>query len=153
VTECKICELVARRDAGDAPPWDCIWRTRLWDLVHSYNTALPGWLVLVARRHVEAADELSEEESIELGALLRRASLALKQVTGCVKTYVVLFAEQEGHRHVHLHIVPRMADQPEERRGAGAFAYLGRPPEERVPEATMNDIAARIRGALLAMGD
>ena len=51
---CQTCELIARRDAGIAPLWDCIHRTAYWDIVHSYNTALPGWLVLVARRHIEA---------------------------------------------------------------------------------------------------
>ncbi len=42
---CMTCELVARRDRGEAPLWDNIYRTAHWDLVHSYNTALPGWLV------------------------------------------------------------------------------------------------------------
>jgi hypothetical protein len=45
------CELIARQDAGIAPPWDAILRTDYWDIVHAYNTSLPGWLVLVLRRH------------------------------------------------------------------------------------------------------
>ena len=145
---CMTCELIARRDAGIAPPWDCIHRTRFWDVVHSYNTALPGWLVLVARRHVEAVAELTEDEAVELGVLLRRVSLALQEVTGCVKTYVVQFAEMAEHPHVHFHVVPRMADQPEDRRGAKVFAYLGVAAEERVGEETMNEIAARVQRIL-----
>ena len=96
---CKTCELTARRDAGMAPLWDCIHRTRFWDVVHSYDTALPGWLILVARRHIEAIDELTDEEAVELGILLRRVSLALKEVTGCLKTYVIQFAEMAEHPH------------------------------------------------------
>jgi hypothetical protein len=46
---CKTCELIARRDAGAAPPWDCIHRTPLWDVAHAFDTALPGWLVWKAR--------------------------------------------------------------------------------------------------------
>ncbi|MAT98493.1 MAG: hypothetical protein CL608_15215 [Anaerolineaceae bacterium] len=65
--------------------WDNIFRTQYWDVVHSYNTGLPGWLVLVARRHIAAIDEMSEAEAAELGNLLRQVSLSLKQVTGCRK--------------------------------------------------------------------
>ena len=148
---CKTCELVDRRDAGNVPLWDCIQRTRFWDLVHSYNTALPGWLVLVARRHIEAIDELTDDEAIELGRLVRRVSIALREVTGCVKTYVVQFAEHEDHPHVHFHIVPRMETQPEDRRSTKIFGYLGVPEEERVTEERMNEISAKIQGILLSM--
>jgi len=148
---CITCELVNRRDAGDAPLWDCIQRTQFWDLVHSYNTALPGWLVLVARRHIEAIDELTDDEAIELGRLVRRVSIALREVTGCIKTYVVQFAEHEDHPHVHFHIVPRMEDQPEDRRSVRIFGYLGVPDEERVPEERMNEISAKIISVLLSM--
>jgi diadenosine tetraphosphate (Ap4A) HIT family hydrolase len=148
---CKTCELVRRRDAGQAPPWDRIQRTQFWDVVHSYNTALPGWLVLAARRHIEAIDELTDDEAAELGRLLRRVSAALKEVTGCVKTYVMQFAEAAEHPHVHFHVVPRMADAPEERRSVGSILYLNVAEEECVPEERMNAIADRIRSALEAM--
>ena len=147
---CQTCELVARRDAGEAPPWDAIYRSQYWDVVHSYNTSLPGWLVLVARHHIAAIDEMSDEEAVELGRLLRRVSLALKAATGCVKTYVIQFAEAADHPHVHFHVVPRMAGQPEDHRGPYVFRYLGVTEEERVTEARMNELAAQIREILLA---
>lgn len=142
---CVICELVARRDAGLAPLWDNIHRTPFWDVVHNYNTSLPGWIVLVARRHIEAVDELTEEEAVELGLFLQKVSVALKEVVGCAKTYVMQFAESAGHTHVHFHVVPRMADQPEERRATKIFGYLGVSEEERVSEARMNEIAGQVR--------
>jgi len=148
MTSCHTCELTMRRDAGNAPLWDSIERTDYWDVVHSYNTALVGWLVLVARRHISAIDELSEAEAAELGSLIRRVSLALKEVTGCTKTYVVQFAEHPDHPHVHFHIVPRMADQPEDRRGPNVFKYLNVGDEERVSEDEMNRIAVEIRRSL-----
>jgi diadenosine tetraphosphate (Ap4A) HIT family hydrolase len=145
---CKTCELIARRNAGVAPLWDCIHRTLYWDVVHSYNTALPGWLVLVARRHIEAIDELMDEEAVELGILLQRVSLALKETTGCLKTYVMQFAEMAEHPHVHFHIVPRMANQPENRRATNVFGYLGVSEEERVSEETMNEISVKVKQLL-----
>ena len=149
---CKTCELIARRDAGTAPLWDCIYRARFWDVVHSYNTALPGWLVLVVQRHIEAIDELTDDEAVELGVLIRLVSMALKKVTGCVKTYVVQFAEMAEHPHVHFHIIPRMANQPEERRSTRVFEYLGVSEEERVSEETMNEIGTQVQRLLFSEG-
>ena len=147
---CQTCELVARRDQAEAPPWDAIYRSQYWDVVHSFNTSLEGWLVLVARRHMAAVDEMSDEEAVELGRLIRRVSLALREATGCVKTYVIQFAESPDHPHVHFHVVPRMADQPEDHRGPNVFRYLGVADTERVAEAKMNNLAAQIRQILLA---
>jgi diadenosine tetraphosphate (Ap4A) HIT family hydrolase len=145
---CKTCELVAARDAGTAAPWDCIYRTELWDVVHAYDTSLPGWLVLVARRHTAAIHAMTAEEAQELGILIREVSIALQEATGCLKTYVIQFAEAAEHPHVHFHVIPRMADQPAERRSTQVFGYLGVPEEERVSEETMNRIAAQIHESL-----
>lgn len=106
--------------------------------------------MLVLQRHIESLDELTEQEAAELGGLIRRVSSSLKSVIGCVKTYVIQFAEHEAHPHVHFHIVPRMANQPADRRSAQVFGYLGVPPEERVSEDQMNEICANIRDDLLS---
>ncbi len=82
--------------------------------------------------------------------LIRRTSVALKEVTGCIKTYVIQFAEKAEHPHVHFHIIPRMADQPEERTGTLIFGYLGVPEEERVSQDVMNGIAVKVREILQA---
>lgn len=150
MTNCMTCELIKRRDAGVAPLWDSIHRTQYWDVVHSYNTSLAGWLVLVIRRHITAVDEMTEAEAVELGKLIRQVSLALKEVLGCAKTYVVQFAEALEHPHVHFHIVPRMPDQPDEYKGPHVFKYLGASDETRIEEAHMNRIAQEIRQRLLA---
>ena len=83
-----------------------------------------------------------------MGPLIRRVSLSLKAVVGCVKTYVIQFAEHEDHPHVHFHIVPRMANQPTDRRSTQVFAYLGVSQEESVSEDQMNEIGVRIRDEL-----
>ncbi len=146
---CYTCELVKRRDADNAPLWDSIYRTDYWDVVHSYNTALYGWLVLIARRHIAAIDEMTEQEAIELGPLIRQISTILKGITGCTKTYVMQFAEHPEHPHVHFHIVPRLADLPEDRRSIHIFRYLDVPIEERVSEAAMNQLAEEVRRRLV----
>lgn len=149
--DCHTCELTTQRDSGDAPLWDNIYRSQYWDVVHAYNTSLLGWLVLVARRHIAAIDEMTEAEAVEMGKLVRQISIVLKEHTGCSKTYLAQFAEAPRHKHVHFHIVPRMADQPDDHKGPHIFKVLGVSDEERVSEAAMNDLALKIRRSLLEM--
>ena len=148
MSDCYTCQLVSQRDAGNAPLWDNIYRTDHWDVVHSYNTALLGWTVLVMRRHITAIDEMTESEAAELGQLIRQVSVALKETTGCLKTYVVQFAEAAEHPHVHFHVIPRMADQPLDRKSTEILNYLGVPEDERIDEAVMNEIASTMQRRL-----
>jgi diadenosine tetraphosphate (Ap4A) HIT family hydrolase len=148
INKCITCELVVRRDIGEAPIWDSILRTQNWDIVHCNDTSLLGWIVVIARRHIESIDQLTYAEALELGGLLRKVSQALKKVIKCNITYVIQFAEAAGHRHVHFHIVPRMADLPEEYRGVRIFKLLGVSDKDRVSEETMNKFAIQIRRIL-----
>jgi diadenosine tetraphosphate (Ap4A) HIT family hydrolase len=150
IAVCLSCELIARRDRGEAPDWDCILRTDYWDVVHSYDTSLPGWLVLIARRHVAAVDALTVDEMRACGVLQHQVSVALKQAVGCERTYVAQFTESPEHPHVHFHVIPRMPDMPDEARGPNVFQrYLGVGEAARVPETQMNAIAQSVGGSLL----
>ena len=120
-SECYACE----QSALDAPFRERFVRRGGWRIAHDFNSSLEGWLVVAPLRHVESLDELTAEEAVELGCLVREASIALKSVTGCQKTYVMLFAEAEGFAHLHVHVVPRMHDQPDDRTGSAVFGYLG----------------------------
>jgi RimJ/RimL family protein N-acetyltransferase/diadenosine tetraphosphate (Ap4A) HIT family hydrolase len=145
MTHCRTCELVRRRDQGEAPVWDCILRTDGWDLVHAYDTSLAGWMVLVLRRHATSVAALTEPEAVELGRLVRAVSVALEDVTGCLKTYVVQFAEHPLHPHVHVHVIPRRPDLAAAEIGPGIFARLGVPEAERVAQPRLNQIAEALR--------
>jgi diadenosine tetraphosphate (Ap4A) HIT family hydrolase len=147
---CATCALLAARDTGTRPLWDNIFRTAHWDVVHAFDTSLPGWLVLVARRHIEAVADLTREEATQLGLLIHATSQALAEATGCVKTYVVQFAESADHPHVHVHVIARQAGHPDELRGPRVFGALGVPENQRVPEAEMNRIATKVGAALSA---
>lgn len=126
-----------------------IWSVPGWRVAHAFNSSLAGWLVVLPTRHIESVDELTVAESEALGNLLREASLALKSVTGCLKTYVVMFAESEGFSHLHFHVVPRMFDLPEDRIGPKVFAYLK---EEPLSEFRRDQIALQVRNAFEVRG-
>jgi diadenosine tetraphosphate (Ap4A) HIT family hydrolase len=76
------------------------------------------------------------------------SSPRVTQVTGCVKTYVIQFAEHPQHPHVHFHIIPVMADMPADQRALNIFKHLGVSEDQRVSEADMNAIARAIKNSL-----
>ena len=128
-------------------PERAIWLSDGWRVVHSFNSSLLGWLVIVPRRHIESMHELSDAEAAVLGPLVRDVSGALVRVLGCAKTYVIMLAEAPGFTHLHVHVVPRAHDMPEEFRGTQVFGYLKRPSEEWVPLDARRDLALRLRAA------
>jgi diadenosine tetraphosphate (Ap4A) HIT family hydrolase len=112
------------------------------------GTALEAWLVLVPRRHVTTVADLTDAEAERWGSWQVRLSRALHTATGCVKTYIVQFAEAEGFAHVHFHIVPRAMTHPHDRRGPAAFSYLSRPQHEQVTTRQMDTLGESLRRAL-----
>lgn len=144
---CRICLQIEQRKAPDAPLWNNILDAQYYDVAHAANSALPGWTMIVAKRHVSTLDELTEDEAIELGLLIRRVSQALKQAVGCVNTYVMQFSEKQPH--VHFHIVPRMAELEEQSRGPKVFNYMDVEPDQSVPIDVRNEIAEKMREMLL----
>ncbi|MFC5744262.1 HIT family protein [Actinomadura rugatobispora] len=147
---CSVCDDNAR--LGSLPPRELIAADRYWRAAHAFGTGTPGWLVLMPLRHVTAVAELTDAEAAVLGEWQVRLSRALHAVTGCVKTYVAQFAEAEGFAHVHFHIIARMDDLPEERRGPRVFTMLGRSEEHDLNITRRDEIAVEVRRYLEARG-
>jgi diadenosine tetraphosphate (Ap4A) HIT family hydrolase len=144
-TGCHTCTESGRRDLAVR---ERILVTAHWRLAHAFGTSLPGWLVLMPLRHLTALDQLDHAEAAELGPLLVSATAALREVTGCEKTYVALFAEAEGFAHLHFHVVPRPVDLAPELRGPRVFALLGAAAADEVDEDTRDRIAERLSNAM-----
>lgn len=145
MTDCRICELNAT--IAEQSPSERAHLEEHWRVAHAWS-ALPGWLIIAPLRHITALSDLTYGEAAALGVLLADASAALREVVGCERTYVVLFAEQDGFGHVHFHVVPRMTDLPPEHRSVNVFHYLSQPEENWVPEPERERIAAEIGAAI-----
>ena len=65
-----------------------------------------------------------------------------------MKSYLMQFSEAEGFSHLHVHLVPRMADQPVERRGPQVFGYLSDDEARWLTEAERDALALSLRAAL-----
>jgi diadenosine tetraphosphate (Ap4A) HIT family hydrolase len=139
VPACYSCAQEHRlAEAADA---DRIWVGQHWRVAHCIRCALPGWLVLLPRRHTTAVSQHTTEEAAELGRLLVAASAAIEELTGCPKTYVAQFAEAKGFSHTHFHVIPRAADLPADRIGPGIFGYLAGPESEQLSDAERDELA------------
>jgi len=147
VPGCYSCD---QQRAGSPPPREDVVHTEHWRVVHSFNSTLPGWLVLLPTRHVTSFTELAPAAADELGGLVRRLSAALESVTGCVKTYLMQFSEAEGFSHLHLHLVPRSPDHPDDARGPRVFVYLTEDETQWLPATERDRIALSLRAALVA---
>jgi diadenosine tetraphosphate (Ap4A) HIT family hydrolase len=120
-----------------------------WRVAHDFNSTLPGWLILVPRRHVTSIAALTDAEAAVLGTWQVRLSRAVEEVTGCVKTYIMQFAEKDGFAHVHFHVVPRMSDLPVNHRGPAVFQYLTpRSTDDHLAEEQRDELARAIQAAL-----
>jgi len=144
----SLCFSCARNALPDLPPRERVYVGPRWRVAHAFGTSLPGWLVVLPRRHVVALDELSAEEAADLGPLLRAVTAALREVLGCSKTYVALFAEAEGFAHVHFHVVPRSPELDHSLRGPRVFSLLGGDPASHLPDQAMDQAAESIGQAL-----
>jgi diadenosine tetraphosphate (Ap4A) HIT family hydrolase len=133
----------------ELPPRERIAADPHWRVAHDFNSTLPGWLILVTRRHATSIAALTDTEAAALGTWQVRLSRALEEVTGCVKTYIMQFAEKDGFAHVHFHVVPRMSDLPMDRRGPNVFQYLTpRSSDDHLTEEQRDELARAIGAAL-----
>lgn len=104
-------------------PGGALYDDGMWRLEHTFEPIpMVGWLVLKPLRHLESLADLTPDEAAALGPLLRRITEALDEVLAPAKVYAVLFAEAVAHLHIHL--IPRAPDLPEEYRGPGVFQLL-----------------------------
>jgi diadenosine tetraphosphate (Ap4A) HIT family hydrolase len=142
---CHVCEQNAA--VSNLPFRERLYLDADWRISHAWS-ALPGWLVVAPRRHVESLVELTSTEARDFGELLRAVSAAVADVVGCRRTYVVLFAEQPRYHHLHVHVVPRMDWFTEGDLGPEVFRYLRVPEDEQVPVEERERLAAAIAARL-----
>jgi diadenosine tetraphosphate (Ap4A) HIT family hydrolase len=109
---------------------------------------MPGWTVIVLRRHAEALHDLTHAEFAELARLQSAVARALQAAFGCAKEYSVCYAEVAGFEHIHFHIVPRAPGLPPAEQGGGVFGHL-KASDQAVPPADV----VRVCGELARLVD
>ena len=97
---------------------------------HAWPVSLLGWVVVVLKRHCEALHELSWDEWQEFADLQFSLLKAMTDRAPLEKEYLACFAEKEGFRHLHFHLVPKGPGFDAQYAGSKAFHYINPDPEE-----------------------
>src|SRR5215212_5917188 len=92
-----------------APPGGYIYEDEHWMVCHAGPHMGPlGTLFIESKRHFLDFAEFNEAEQASYGALAKRISAALKQLTNAERIYHLSMVE--GVPHFHVWLVPRTKD-------------------------------------------
>lgn len=144
-TDCYTCTQEAQHDG--LPARERIAADDCWRVAHAFGTSLPGWLVLVPRRHVMTVADLSDAEAQTLGVWQLRLARALREGFGAQSSYVMQFGEAPGV-HLHFHVVPRAVGLAAEFRGPGIFGFMPADGVGVLDPEMMDDVSARLAAVL-----
>jgi diadenosine tetraphosphate (Ap4A) HIT family hydrolase len=108
--ECGVCQSLASPS---------LYEDDLWCVRPAEPAGVPGWMMMIAKRHVAGPAHFDDREAAAFGPALRRFERVLEQVTGALRIYTA--AMGESHPHFHAHMVPRYAMMPRDAKAWGVF--------------------------------
>lgn len=134
--ECRLCATAASVDPADV-------LHRGDHFTAATGMGVPGWVLLWTHRHdAQGLWELSDDESADLGPLLRDVARGVRTACGAERTYVMAMGEHA--LHFHAMVMARTEQTPTELRGPALLqAAAGLRDVE-----TARTTAAAIRAAL-----
>lgn len=110
---------------------------RAWVLLHP-DWSPRGHAMVVAKRHVENASALEEEEWLHLARVWHRAERVLLDATGAERAVILKLGIMTPHLHVHIYPVSAQATREE------VFAAI----DGKASEPRDETFVSRIRSAL-----
>jgi diadenosine tetraphosphate (Ap4A) HIT family hydrolase len=112
---CNVCaKLRAERTAA------VLFENDLWHVRATHApTAVPGWTMLISRRHVPGPAQFDARETASFGPTWVHLQRVLLEVTGALRIYSAAMGESSPHFHGHL--VPRYASMPKDAKAWGVF--------------------------------
>lgn len=114
---CGVC--VSISDEASQHP-EALYEDDLWIVRHGDAPyGLPGWLMMMAKRHVQGPATFDDREAASFGPMLRHMHRTLLEASGALRIYTAFMGE--SHPHFHAHLVPRYARMPKEAKAWGAF--------------------------------
>lgn len=102
MTNCEICS--QNRDFNKI-----IYETENWIITSGpIESQINGYLYMSPKRHVENWFEFNENELLELGPIIKKIEIAIKEEVHLERLYTVTISE--AMRHIHIHLIPREED-------------------------------------------
>jgi diadenosine tetraphosphate (Ap4A) HIT family hydrolase len=146
VANCAVCATLAGPLRQEALFEDDLWHVR----PAADPPGVPGWMMLISRRHVPGPAHFNDREAESFGPALRHFERVLEQVTGALRIYTVAMGESSPHFHAHM--VPRYPSMPKDARAWAVFDLerAAKAGEIAVDAAEVRRIAEAYRRALRA---
>jgi diadenosine tetraphosphate (Ap4A) HIT family hydrolase len=111
---CSICGKL--HDTETAPVFENdLWHVRPIDA----PSGVPGWMMLISRRHLPGPAAFDDREASSFGPTLRHLQRVLLEVTGALRIYNAALGESSLHFHGHM--VPRYQHMPNDAKGWAVF--------------------------------
>lgn len=111
------CGMCRKLTDAESPP---VFENELWHVRPIDDPAgVPGWMMMVARRHVPGPAHFDAREVASFGPTWCHLQRVLLEVTGALRIYTAAMGESSPHFHGHL--VPRFASMPKDAKGWGVF--------------------------------
>lgn len=128
-TICRSCD--ANSGLKKISPGRSLLKGSHWNVEHAFPTSLLGWTVIVLNRHCEELHNLTRSEWAELAEIQYLVTKTMNQYSLVEKEYVACFAEKEGFKHIHFHVIPKSSTLRPESSGVNVFAHLN-PKEQEI---------------------
>ncbi|HSZ82203.1 MAG TPA: hypothetical protein VLA14_07975 [Polyangia bacterium] len=112
---CAVCATLSGPGRLEPLYEDALWHVR----PAPSPPGVPGWMMMVSRRHVAGPAHFDDAEARAFGLALRHFERVLEQVTGALRVYTAAMGESSPHFHAHM--VPRTQIMPKDAKGWGVF--------------------------------
>ena len=112
---CAVCATLAGPGRVEPLYEDALWHVR----PAPSPPGVPGWMMMITRRHVGGPAHFDDREARAFGPALRHFERVLERVTGALRIYTAALGE--SHPHFHAHMVPRYATMPRDARAWSVF--------------------------------
>jgi diadenosine tetraphosphate (Ap4A) HIT family hydrolase len=136
--DCLACRLI---EDPASLPGGTIHRTAGWTVEHCIGPLGVGTLIVKPLRHCLNVAELTEQETLELGPLLRKAAGCVRHLCGADQTYVCLWSHA-GWKPVHIHFVVQPAWNSDRTRYPGPGPSLQAAMFERREQPPVDEVVA-----------
>jgi diadenosine tetraphosphate (Ap4A) HIT family hydrolase len=112
---CAVCATLSGPGRVEPLFEDALWHVR----PAPSPPGVPGWMMMISRRHVAGPAHFDDAEARAFGLALRHFERVLEEVTGALRVYTAAMGESSPHFHAHM--VPRTAAMPRDAKGWGVF--------------------------------
>lgn len=144
--EQTACGMCGKLQNGTA---EAVFENELWHVRPIGGpTAVPGWMLMVARRHVAGPAQFDAREIASFGPTWCHLQKLLLEVTSALRIYTAALGEASPHFHGHL--IPRYAEMPKQAKGFAVFDLerAARAGEVELDAARVERVTRDFRAAL-----